>query len=83
LFNQADADSVLKVLETMNYVVRAFDFTTEELDVPAEVMALVAARDEAKQQKDFAKADQLRDQVTEMGYQVIDGPQGSEVQTRS
>lgn len=39
---------------------------------------LVKARSEARATKDFAKADELRKQLTEMGIMVQDTPQGSE-----
>ena len=42
-------------------------------------MDLVNQRVEAKKNKDFAKADALRDQVSEMGYQIKDTPQGPQV----
>ena len=45
-------------------------------DAPADVLALVAARTEAKKAKDFAKADAIRDQLKEMGWSVVDKPTG-------
>ena len=47
--------------------------------IPSEVMELVNQRVEAKKNKDFAKADALRDQVSAMGYQIKDTPQGPQV----
>jgi cysteinyl-tRNA synthetase len=45
-------------------------------DVPDEVRALAAERDERRQAKDFAAADALRDRILELGFSVIDGPEG-------
>jgi cysteinyl-tRNA synthetase len=42
-------------------------------------MDLVNQRVEAKKNKDFAKADALRDQVAALGYQIKDTPQGPQV----
>jgi cysteinyl-tRNA synthetase len=39
--------------------------------------ALLAARDEARQARDWARADALRDQLTAAGIEVADGPGGS------
>jgi cysteinyl-tRNA synthetase len=62
-----------------------FDFSTvqttassgEDLSIPSEVMALLAARTEAKQAKDWAKADALRNEIQAAGYSVKDGPEGA------
>jgi cysteinyl-tRNA synthetase len=44
---------------------------------PDEVRALAAERDEKRRAKDFAGADALRDRIAELGYRVVDGPQGA------
>ena len=45
-------------------------------DVPDEVHALAAERQEARAAKDFARADALRDRIAEMGFRVVDRPEG-------
>ena len=47
--------------------------------IPAEIMALVQARQDAKAAKDYAQADALRDQVLAQGYKIEDTPQGVRV----
>jgi cysteinyl-tRNA synthetase len=39
--------------------------------------ALLLERQEARQQRDFARADEIRDALQQMGYAVEDSPQGS------
>ena len=34
----------------------------------------------ARAEKDWAKADRLRDEITAAGYEVIDAPEGSHIQ---
>jgi cysteinyl-tRNA synthetase len=51
-------------------------------DVPADVVALVAARNEARLARDFARADDLRRDLAERGWDVVDGPDGSTVRPR-
>ena len=48
-------------------------------DVPEEVMSLVNQRIEAKKNKDFKLADELRNKVKEMGYVIVDKKDGVEV----
>ncbi|MGE5459425.1 MAG: glycosyltransferase [Solirubrobacterales bacterium] len=45
--------------------------------MPEEVQALAAERREARAAKDFARADALRDAIAELGYRVVDSPEGS------
>jgi cysteinyl-tRNA synthetase len=44
-------------------------------DVPEEVRALAAERQEARAAKDFARADALRDVIAGLGFKVVDGPE--------
>jgi len=48
-------------------------------DVDAETAALVAARDDARTNKDWAAADAARDQLVERGWIVEDTPSGTVV----
>ena len=43
---------------------------------PTQVAALLSERTTARQAKDFARADALRDRMKEMGVEVLDTPQG-------
>jgi cysteinyl-tRNA synthetase len=51
----------------------------ENTDIPETVSQLVAARNEAKAARDFARADALRDQIQQLGFTVADTPQGPKV----
>lgn len=46
------------------------------IDVPSEVKQLAQQRLEAKRNKDYATADQLRAQVSALGYEIIDTKEG-------
>jgi len=41
-----------------------------------EIEALLEERQNAKAAKDFARADEIRDQLAEMGYAIEDTPEG-------
>jgi cyanophycinase-like exopeptidase len=47
--------------------------------IPPEVQQLVAAREEARREKNWALADQLREQISQAGWSVTDTPGGAEV----
>ncbi|MCF8029918.1 MAG: cysteine--tRNA ligase [Desulfohalobiaceae bacterium] len=53
-------------------------FKAEQMGLDLEkVESLVRERGEARQSKDFSRADALRDQLAEMGVTLQDGPQGT------
>ena len=48
-------------------------------DAPPEVVALADRRTAARDARDWAEADRLRDQLHELGWEVRDGPDGPEL----
>ncbi len=48
-------------------------------EIPAEVLDLAARRDEARRRREWDEADRLRDRIRELGFSVVDGPQGTEI----
>jgi cysteinyl-tRNA synthetase len=48
-------------------------------EVPEAISRLVAARAVARQDRDFARSDAIRDQLADLGWTVVDGPDGSRV----
>jgi cysteinyl-tRNA synthetase len=51
--------------------------------VPDDVEELVRQRADARAGRDFTTADRLRDQLGELGWDVVDGPEGSTVHRRT
>lgn len=45
-----------------------------------EAQSLLAQREEARQKKDFSRADELRAHLQQLGYQIIDTPVGARLQ---
>jgi len=58
---------------------RLGEWTPSQDEVPAVVLALVAQRQAARQSKNWADADALRDQIAAAGYAVKDTSQGPQV----
>jgi cysteinyl-tRNA synthetase len=58
---------------------RLAEWQPKEEIVPAEILALVEQRQQARKEKRWQDADALRDQVTAAGYEIEDTPQGPKV----
>ncbi len=56
-----------------------FGLTEETLNIPAEVSKRIDERKMARESKDFARSDALRDEIAALGYLVEDGPDGQMV----
>ena len=72
-----DADAVLGL-----DLHRVWEASDDVVEVPAEVSALVAERDDARRARDYARADALRDEIGAAGFDVIDDASGSTIRPR-
>ena len=76
------AQMLLDFLAEINQVLGIFYDLDEDADTPAELPAelqqLLQERREARAAKDWARSDELRDQLAEAGVQVKDTPEGME-----
>lgn len=52
-------------------------YNKKDDEIPAEITALIEERKAARKAKDFAKADAIREKITEMGYIVEETRQGT------
>ena len=69
----ADLREMLRVLALENVL------DVERPDAPEEAQALMQEREAARAGRDWARADALRDQLREIGWEVRDGPNGPEL----
>ncbi len=53
-----------------------------EDEAPAELVRLAAERDDARKARDFARADAIRDQLAERGWEIRDTPAGAKLVPR-
>jgi cysteinyl-tRNA synthetase len=62
------------MLQTMDYVlwITNFQIFGESDEVSAELNALLEERQKARAEKNYAKADQIRDELSDKGYKIID-----------
>lgn len=79
----ADKEALKEVKQLLHDWLAVFGIETAKLTaVPAsedevEITALVKEREQARKNKDWAKSDELREQLKEMGITVEDTPQGT------
>lgn len=76
--SKAFATEGLKMLEELADVLSIIPPKDEE-GVSAEVEALIAERQAARTEKNFARADEIRDQLKAMGITLKDTPQGVQI----
>ena len=82
LVRSEEADSVKKATLLACDDVLGLDIANwapAEIEVPDEVSALVQAREEARAAKDWGRADELRKQVSDLGYVIEDTKEGAKI----
>ncbi|MCB2187060.1 MAG: cysteine--tRNA ligase [Deltaproteobacteria bacterium] len=73
--DKSQAERVLDFMARVNRVLGVIDMNPQSPD--QKVADLIAQREEARRQKDWTAADRLRDELTQMGVQLIDTPAGT------
>ena len=78
---ELDADQVQQVLDFVrhaNQILAVIDF---EAAAPGksdpQIEQRIDARNQARRDSDFARADAIRDELRSLGVQLIDGPEGT------
>ena len=75
----AEFDKVLGLDLIANAKESANSVGSASADIPAEVLELVEQRKAARKEKNFALADELRDKIAALGYEVKETRQGTEI----
>jgi cysteinyl-tRNA synthetase len=70
-----DRGKVENVLKVINAVIGVMDLEPRERD--EEIEAMVKERAQARKEKDWARADRIRDKLLDMGIEVVDAREGS------
>ncbi len=68
--------AILDGLGKFDTVLGVLDLQAGDNAIPPEIEELARQRSDARQAKDFARSDAIRDQLTELGWQVKDTPDG-------
>ena len=84
VFSLEETKSLIDLMKTWNEVLAIFDFDLLESSeiIPNEILALLAERNEAKLQKNYAEWDRIRNELDSLGYKIIDEKNGSRVEKK-
>ena len=79
-----EGDEAIANLAAFDAILNALGLTLPSLeeassDIPTEIQELAQRRWQAKQDKDWATSDQLRDELTAKGWTIKDNPDGYEI----
>ncbi len=70
-----DKKNIIKALKDINSVLGIMDLEPEKPD--QKIAAIIRKREEARQNRDWVKADSLRQQLEDMGIEVLDTREGT------
>ena len=73
------AKEVIAHIKELTDVLGVMQHTEDEDSADPEIQALVDERQAARKEKNWAKADEIRDKLKEMGYTIKDTPQGAQL----
>ena len=76
-----DAAQAKEGLGMLDELLGVLGFIKEEREeeIPSEIQALAEERAEARKAKDWTRADAIRDQLKEAGYELKDTPEGVKI----
>lgn len=78
--SKESAQEILAFFQEINTILSIIP--TELPVIPEEIQKLIDQRETAREAKDFATSDKLRDQIASLGYQIDDTPYGPLVKKR-
>jgi len=79
MLRDTDADGKIGAIKKMDSVLGLGLLKKEEVKVPKEIMNMVDEREKARADKDFERADVLRDKITKKGFVLEDSKEGVKV----
>jgi cysteinyl-tRNA synthetase len=71
----SDRDTIIAILSKLNSVLMVMDLAEEE--PPQQIEELMKERADARQNKDWAKADTIRNELKKLGIEVTDTKEGT------
>lgn len=78
--NQLEKEQAEQILKTFSDFDKIFGIIKrEKIAVPKEIKELVQQREKARKDKDWSKADRIREEIEKNGFSIEDTSQGSEI----
>lgn len=74
--NASEAEKVLECLKKMNEVLGFLNFEKHMEEIPTELQEALENRNQARKERNWTRADELRDYIIQRGYVIEDTPQG-------
>lgn len=79
--SKSDCEQVLSLLQSMDQVLGLI-FTRPEEEIPADISEALEKRTNAREKRDFATSDAMRDYIHDKGYTIEDTPKGPRLKKR-
>lgn len=81
-FSKAELESLLDMFKTFNQVLAIinFEILNENEEIPTEILEKFEERNVSKKNKDFEKADKIREELLALGWKIVDEKGGSRVE---
>lgn len=76
--NMSDSDKKATILDFDKVLGLGFENLKQDI-IPEEILKLANKREEARQNKDFQKSDELRKEVNSLGYEIKDTSEGQKI----
>lgn len=76
LVSKREAEDALALMHRLNTVLAIFSFEKQETPIPADLQQAFERRLQARQEKNWKLADEMRDFIQQRGYVMEDTPQG-------
>ncbi|MDD5017098.1 MAG: cysteine--tRNA ligase [Eubacteriales bacterium] len=77
-----DKKSAGEALDALDRILDVLGLVPREDSIPEEINEMARRRAEARANRDFAAADQLRDEIAALGYELKDTPDGVKINRR-
>jgi len=77
LIRDKNAKGKINTIKEMDKVFGLNLFRKQKIKIPEEVQKLIKEREDAREKRDFKRADELRDKIKKRGYIIEDTPKGS------